>query len=49
MVVIVQDDADEQEEEHVTYLRLLLELRLLNPLLEEMWTAPFESIAIEVP
>ena len=49
MVVIVQDDADEHEEEHVTYLRLLLLFMLVNPLLEEMWTAPFESIAIEVP
>ena len=49
MVVIVQDDADEHEEEHVTYLRFMEALVLPNPVLEEMWTAPFESIAIEVP
>ena len=48
MVVIVQDDADVQEEEHVAYLRLLDDPKLVNPVLKAMCKAPLESITIEI-
>ena len=48
MVVIVQDDTDVQEEEHVAYLRLLEDPKLVNPVLKAMCKVPLESITIDI-